>query len=56
MEVRCSLCGRPENIEKWSAAHERLRQGGSGAPYVCEACQRRVQRDALQSGRSPRPL
>ena len=54
MEVRCSICGRPETVEKWSEAHERLRQ--SSGSYVCEACKRRVQRDALQSSRTPRPL
>ncbi len=54
MEVRCSICGRADTVEKWAAEHERQRRG-SGA-YVCESCQRRVQRDSLEATRQRKPL
>ncbi len=54
MEVRCSICGRAETVEKWAAEHDRRRQG-SGV-YVCDGCQRRVQQESLQQTKFPRPL
>jgi len=54
MEVRCSLCGRAETIEKWSEAHERMRRGGG--PYVCQTCQQRVQHEARDAVRRPKPV
>ncbi|MDA8346137.1 MAG: DUF2197 domain-containing protein [Thermaerobacter sp.] len=54
MEVRCSICGRADTLEKWEAEHERQRQGSG--PYVCEACQRRVQQESLQATKLQKPL
>lgn len=54
VEVRCALCGHAETVEKWSADHERLRQGIG--TYVCDSCQRRVQRESLQQTQGRRPL
>ena len=55
MQVRCSICGRAETVEKWAADHERMRQGGSGT-FVCDSCQRRVQQDSLQATKERKPL
>lgn len=54
MQVRCSLCGRVEEIGKWSAEYDRARQ--TAPTYICDSCQRRVQGDALRAARDPKPL
>lgn len=54
MQVRCSLCGRVEEIGKWSADYDRVRLGEP--THVCQSCQRRVQSEALRATREPKPL
>jgi uncharacterized protein YlaI len=49
MEVRCTVCGAVQHVEKWQEEYEKLRERQDQTePYICEACQERIRRDALK--------
>jgi hypothetical protein len=50
LEVRCHVCGTPAPVAKWQEDYERVREQGD-EPYICEACQAKIQRDAARDGR-----
>ncbi len=55
MEVKCGICGQAVELAKWQEDYERLREHPeTPEPYVCEACQDRVRRDAQQAVSFPR--
>ncbi len=54
MEVRCSICGRGETVQKWSGEHEPMRQ--AEGIFVCDSCRQRVQQESLQATRIQKPI
>lgn len=53
--LRCQLCGREVEVPKWHPAYDRAREGDA-EPYICEACARAVQQDALREQRPSAPI
>lgn len=50
MDVKCSVCGTLERVEKWQDTYEKLREEALEA-YICERCQARIRHDAQKETR-----
>ena len=55
MEVRCSLCGRREEISKIHKDYQRL-AANPQALYICARCSRKVQFEATEEQKVPKPI
>ncbi|MGB9887560.1 MAG: DUF2197 domain-containing protein [Moorellales bacterium] len=55
MEVRCSLCGRREEITKIHKDYQKL-AANPGTPYICSRCSRKVQYEAVEEQKVPKPI
>ncbi|GEA15108.1 MAG: hypothetical protein PWR22_247 [Moorella sp. (in: firmicutes)] len=55
MEVKCSLCGRKEELTKVHKDYRKLARD-KNAVYTCETCRARLRYQALQAQRPEKPL
>lgn len=55
VEVRCALCGRKEELTKVHKDYQRLAANPQSL-YICARCSQRVQFEALEEQKSPKPI
>lgn len=55
MQVKCSLCGRIDDINKIHKDYAKLAKDQQ-APYFCERCQSRVKYQAKENQSPPKPI
>lgn len=55
MEVRCTLCGRREELTKIHKDYQRLAANPKGL-YICARCSQRVQFEATEEQKTPKPI
>lgn len=55
MEVRCTLCGRREELTKIHKDYQRLAANPKGL-YICARCSQRVQFEATEEQKPPKPI
>ncbi len=55
MEVRCSICGKKEELTKIHKDFQKLRKNPH-APYICNYCSNKVQYQAKEEQKPKRPL
>jgi len=55
VEVRCSLCGRREEITKIHKDYQKL-AANPQAPYICSRCSWKVQYEAVEEQKVPKPI
>lgn len=55
MEVKCSVCGKKETITKIHQEYQKLAKQPE-ALYVCEFCKFRINFQAKESQKQPKPI
>lgn len=55
MEIKCSLCGRKEEISKVHKDYRKLARD-KNAVYACEICRTRLHLQAIRSQKPERPI
>lgn len=55
MQVKCSLCGKIDDINKIHKDYAKLAKDKT-APYFCDRCQFRVKFEAKESQVPPKPI
>ncbi|MCY0907269.1 DUF2197 domain-containing protein [Sulfobacillus sp. hq2] len=51
MQVRCQICGTVTEIAAWTKEFENQKYG-SQHPYICRACQQKIQLEAKDNQKS----
>lgn len=54
MEVKCSLCGKVEAINKVHKDYTKIARGKS--TYVCEKCENKVRYNAMDKNKPHKPM
>ncbi|HHX94740.1 MAG TPA: DUF2197 domain-containing protein [Clostridia bacterium] len=54
MEVRCSLCGKIDEITKIHKDYMKIAR--SNTTYVCEMCQNKVRFNAMDKNKPKKPM
>ena len=54
MEVRCSLCGKKNEINKMHKDYEKIARQKS--TYVCEICENKLRYNAWERNNPPKPI
>ncbi|MDD2498792.1 MAG: DUF2197 domain-containing protein [Desulfitobacteriaceae bacterium] len=55
MQVKCSLCGKADEISKIHKDYAKLAKN-KDAPYFCEQCSHRVKYQARETQNPPKPM
>jgi len=55
MEVKCSLCGKHEEINKIHKDYQRLAKNPKDS-YICWNCQNRVKINSFEKNRPKKPI
>jgi uncharacterized protein YlaI len=50
VEVRCTVCGAVQDVEKWQEEYEKAREHPT-EPFICETCRERIRREAQKEVR-----
>jgi uncharacterized protein YlaI len=55
VEVRCSVCGRREELTRIHKDYQRL-MANPKSVYICARCSQRIQFEATEEQKTPKPI